>query len=232
MDGISRRFFFLCIGAAAVFSSPRRASASFVADDTPENRDFCKALDGTDKPRDDDGEFWCEGTRRDRQCRTDRGADFYYDPMVRPDGTPVPASDFIGDTSYDPKRCSDDLGCFLTTACREEMQLADDCFELRALRRFRDGIMIRTAAGRRDIRRYYAVAPRILERLARRGTTRRELARAYVLFILPAAFAAQLGFVRLTERLYRAMLASVMRRARPARAEAKGMPLHLSRVPR
>lgn len=95
--------------------------------------------------------------------------------------------------------------CFLTTACCELVGLDDDCFELTALRRFRDQVMLADAAGRRDVAQYYKTAPVILTEMRRRGETER-LRGLYFGFVLPCAILATLGFERLTRRLYSRMM--------------------------
>ncbi len=95
--------------------------------------------------------------------------------------------------------------CFLTTACCELVGLDDDCFELTALRRFRDRVMMADAAGRRDVAHYYETAPEILSEMQRRGETAR-LRGLYFSSILPCAVLATLGFERLTRRLYARMM--------------------------
>jgi len=100
-------------------------------------------------------------------------------------------------------------GCFITTACCEALGLDDDCFELRALRRYRDEVLARRPGGTADIATYYAVAPLILARLPR--STRATLLRAlYARFILPAAIAASLGLNTLAYRLYARMLGDLV----------------------
>jgi hypothetical protein len=95
--------------------------------------------------------------------------------------------------------------CFLTTACCELIGLRDDCFELSALRRFRDGVMLPTPEGRADVARYYALAPLILAKLRRAGGEA-ELLRLYRSHILPSAILARLGLRTLPWRLYSAMM--------------------------
>ena len=104
--------------------------------------------------------------------------------------------------------------CFITTACCEVVGLADDCFELATLRRFRDRVLVRTGEGRRDIRLYYALAPSVLDEMRRRGETRR-LLHLYFSHILPCAIGAKLGLVALPRRHYRDMMQRLVRRYRP-----------------
>jgi hypothetical protein len=96
-------------------------------------------------------------------------------------------------------------GCFVTTAACGLVGLADDCFELTALRRFRDEVMARTGSGRADIALYYRTAPAILAEIDRRGD-RRRLLRLYFTHILTSALAARFGLRRLPWRIYRDMM--------------------------
>lgn len=91
------------------------------------------------------------------------------------------------------------VGCFLTTAACEGVGLPDDCWELRTLRRFRDGWLAQQRGGIDDIVTYYAKAPAIAERL--KGD-RHALLRLYWLRIVPSALAAQIGANRLARALY------------------------------
>jgi hypothetical protein len=95
--------------------------------------------------------------------------------------------------------------CFLTTACCGMVGLSDDCFELTMLRRFRDRVMLRTAAGRRDVERYYECAPAILAAMRARGETGR-LRGLYFGTILPSAILIRLGFDGPARRLYTRMM--------------------------
>jgi len=54
-------------------------------------------------------------------------------------------------------------GCYLTTACVGHKGLADNCYELETLRKFRDGYMAALPQGKADIQEYYEKAPIIVE---------------------------------------------------------------------
>ncbi len=95
--------------------------------------------------------------------------------------------------------------CFLTTACCGIVGLADDCFELSALRRFRDQVMLVSEDGRRDVTLYYASAPAILEAMRDYGETGRLLG-LYFTTILPCAIFIRLGLKRMPRRLYTRMM--------------------------
>ncbi len=89
--------------------------------------------------------------------------------------------------------------CFLTTATCEVIGLADDCWELQTLRRFRDSWLSRQPGGSADIARYYRDAPQIAERLRRDPDA---AVREYWRFILPSAIAASLGANETARTLY------------------------------
>jgi hypothetical protein len=103
------------------------------------------------------------------------------------------------------EKCTSPAGCFITSACCETLRLPDDCFELRALRRYRDGVLAHEPGGADAIAAYYALAPSILARLPREGRERLLLF-IYARYVLPSAVAATLGFNALAYRLYRRML--------------------------
>lgn len=56
-------------------------------------------------------------------------------------------------------------GCFLTSACVKHLGKADDCMELQTLRAFRDNYMAKTEEGLWLIKRYYATAPQIVQKI-------------------------------------------------------------------
>lgn len=107
-------------------------------------------------------------------------------------------------TAADDK-CMPPEGCFITTACCEVLGLGENCFELRALRRYRDQILAKRPGGAGEIAAYYVLAPEILARIPRRCRAAR-LRSIYARYILPSALAAKFGLDRLTYWLYRLML--------------------------
>ena len=58
-------------------------------------------------------------------------------------------------------------GCFVTTAVCESLGKPDDCEELTAFRKFRDGWLTAQPDGKNLIAEYYAVAPKIVDRINR-----------------------------------------------------------------
>jgi hypothetical protein len=56
-------------------------------------------------------------------------------------------------------------GCFITTACVTFAGLADDCTEMRMMRRLRDEYVGKLPIGPALIQEYYATAPALVERI-------------------------------------------------------------------
>jgi len=104
--------------------------------------------------------------------------------------------------------------CFLTASCCELVGLADDCFELRTLRRYRDEVLAEMPGGRGDIERYYGIAPVILASIRRKGR-KRELLVLYFTHVLPSAVLARVGLNRTARRLYTHMMRVLYRRHIP-----------------
>ncbi len=116
---------------------------------------------------------------------------------------------------FDVKKCTPPgEGCFLTTACCEVLGLPDDCFELEALRRYRDLVLAASPQGRKDITLYYRFAPAILAALPE-VERRDRLLSLYLRFILPSALAARFGLNRLAQRRYARMMAELAGEFRP-----------------
>lgn len=117
--------------------------------------------------------------------------------------------------SHDDKKCTPPAeGCFITSACCDALGLSDDCFELRALRRYRDRMLAASPQGREDIALYYALAPAVLAALPE-AVRRKRLLSLYRRFILPSALAARFGLNRLAYRFYARMMAELSREFAP-----------------
>ena len=116
---------------------------------------------------------------------------------------------------YEAKACTPPAqGCFLTTACCEVLGLTDDCFELNALRHYRDRVLAAMPGGKDDIGLYYRFAPSILERLPEQQRLPLLLS-VYARFVLPSAIAARLGCNSLAYRLYARMMRELTRKFAP-----------------
>lgn len=105
--------------------------------------------------------------------------------------------------------------CFLTEACCAEVGLADDCFELTALRRYRDRVLARRPSGAAEIGLYYALAPVLLRALGHEPR-KRDLLRLYFTHILPCAVFAACGLNGTAHRRYVAMMVRLCERLAPA----------------
>ena len=57
--------------------------------------------------------------------------------------------------------------CYFTTACCDYYGLPDNCSQLETLRSFRDTIMSKTPQGLELIKKYYEVAPNIVENISK-----------------------------------------------------------------
>jgi len=120
------------------------------------------------------------------------------------------------------EKCEPPESCFITTACCQVLGLGDDCFELRALRRYRDHVLAKRPGGAGDIAAYYELAPLILARLPRETRTER-LRSVYARYILPSALAAHLGLGTLAYWLYVRMLNELASAFAPEKQKARGM---------
>lgn len=97
-------------------------------------------------------------------------------------------------------------GCFLTTAACGTVGLADDCWELRTLRRFRDGWLKFQPGGKQDIETYYNTAPGIVDAVSARPDATTIWLSVYWRHIVPSAIAARFGLRKTARRLYSAMM--------------------------
>lgn len=122
---------------------------------------------------------------------------------------------------YAEEKCIPPEGCFITTACCEVLGLDDNCFELRALRRYRDRVLAERPGGAAAIALYYELAPLILARLPD-AARRPLLLSVYARYILPSALATQLGLDALAYRLYVRMLEGLARNFVPEHAASLG----------
>lgn len=78
-------------------------------------------------------------------------------------GLGLDPEDYGGGGSHGNKSGSHDDGCYLTTAGVRARGLADDCWELNTLRRFRDGYLRKIPDGESEIAAYYEIAPKIVK---------------------------------------------------------------------
>lgn len=76
-------------------------------------------------------------------------------------------------------------GCFLTTACVATMNKPDDCYELTALRHFRDNHLLANKEGIILVKEYYNIAPAIVSRINQQTNAKEVYADIYHKMILP-----------------------------------------------
>jgi len=106
-------------------------------------------------------------------------------------------------------------GCFLTETCCAEVGLPDDCFELTALRRYRDRVLAERPGGTAEISLYYALAP-VIVRALRHEQSHFDLLRLYFTHILPCATLAACGLNGAAHRRYVDMMVRLCERLAPA----------------
>ena len=82
-------------------------------------------------------------------------------------------------------------GCFITTACVEYMNLADDCYELKTLRKFRDEYMLKHENGINLAQNYYETAPKIVEILKTKQNAKEIFNNLYYDYIIPSVKAIE-----------------------------------------
>ena len=93
------------------------------------------------------------------------GNSSYYDSKY---GTSYSSSTY---TSYDNSSSSgsyysnDSGGCYISTACIQEMHFSDDCFELMILRKYRDQLVQADEEIRCAVQDYYNKAPSIVSKI-------------------------------------------------------------------
>lgn len=75
----------------------------------------------------------------------------------------------IGHSTYEGIRGGFKKGlfCYITTAVCRSLDKPDDCYELTALRRYRDDYLLMSDGGRELVEEYYNIAPTIVKRINR-----------------------------------------------------------------
>lgn len=62
--------------------------------------------------------------------------------------------------------------CYITTAVCQSLNKSDDCYELSALRKYRDEYLLSSESGREIVKEYYNIAPTIVKRIDRQPHSR------------------------------------------------------------
>ena len=188
-------------GVAALTAAPSGAEAAGLID-SQEMEQRCLGVGGQVARDDSDGQYRCSTPALDDRCNYPARYDNAGNRLT-----------YV----YDVRSGTcEEANCFLTTACVDCAGLPDDCFELSTLRRFRDTVLMQMPGGPDDVALYCRVAPSIVARIGASPNRSRELARLYVLYILPSVFAAWLGQARLTRRIYTRMMRDLAGRYRIA----------------
>lgn len=100
-------------------------------------------------------------------------------------------------------------GCYLTTACVECRNLADNCRELTVLRSFRDNYMANQENGKDDIKEYYDKAPKIVEIINKRDNSNEIYDDLYRNVIKPCVELIENGRNKEAYQKYKEMVASL-----------------------
>lgn len=103
--------------------------------------------------------------------------------------------------------------CFVTTACCGGLGLADDCWELRTLRRFRDRYLRFVENGSDEIAQYYDIGPSLTSYL--KGNADATL-RTYRRLVFPCAILTSVGLNNWCHQLYRKRLQTLVEEAASA----------------
>ncbi len=101
--------------------------------------------------------------------------------------------------------------CYITTAVCDTLGMPDDCDELTTLRWFRDEVMERTLAGRKEVAEYYKIAPKIVKAINERPDSDALYRCLYLTSIHPAVLAVRRGHMQEAHALYCEMVNSLNR---------------------
>lgn len=93
-------------------------------------------------------------------------------------------------------------GCHVMSAARAALGKPDDAAELRALKWFRDHVMVRDPAGREELRAYYASAPDIVAAIERSPDPKAAYTEIYTAWIVPAVDAIERRDFAATRAIY------------------------------
>ncbi len=83
--------------------------------------------------------------------------------------------------------------CYLTTAVCESQGKADDCYELEALRAYRDDYLLSSEEGKAIVEEYYNIAPTIVNRIGREEKAAEIYEEIYKAYISPCVKLIEAG---------------------------------------
>lgn len=103
-------------------------------------------------------------------------------------------------------------GCYITTAVCRHTGKADSCSELQTLRWYRDNVLADSEQGKRDIERYYQIAPQIVAAIDSRADADQVYEQLRSGHILPSVAAVEQQDYDRAYRLYREMTLALEQR--------------------
>ena len=104
---------------------------------------------------------------------------------------------------------SGNSGCFITTACVTACNLPDDCFELTTLREFRDFYLKNREGGAADIKRYYEIAPIIVDNINKSNNSEAIYKELYTHLVAPCVLMIKNGKNEDAYKLYKRIVLSL-----------------------
>lgn len=99
--------------------------------------------------------------------------------------------------------------CYITTAVCESLGKSDDCYELRVLREYRDGYLMNSDDGADIVRKYYNIAPTIVNRINRRSDSETVYGSIFKRYIEPCISLIENGRKKECRDLYSDMVCSL-----------------------
>lgn len=123
---------------------------------------------------------------------------------------PVAKQKAIKAINGDFSQCDEISDCYLTTASVNHVGLADDCWELKTLRHYRDTYLKKHPKGQSLITDYYHLAPTIVQNINHHPNANNIWLKTYITGILPAAICAKLGLNQTALKIYKKMTTQLM----------------------
>ena len=100
---------------------------------------------------------------------------------------------------------NDSGSCYLTSACTYAKGLADDCYELETLRKYRDTWLRKTEEGEKLVRKYYEIAPKIVSAINERTDSKAVYEMIYNRMVKPCVELIEQNKMEETLALYQRM---------------------------
>lgn len=161
------------------------------------------------------------------ECKPINCEDGQYYSVSKKECKPIPACEAHEEFDLAKEKCRLFLGgtCLVTTACVQEIGLPDDCYELTALRSFRDDYMLSLKNGPSMVDLYYEVAPVVLQSIS--GPYSRKILNAiYVRYIVPCVVFSKIGLKSVSKKIYVACMMKLMKEFAPELLESRRIELN------